>query len=230
MAATSHPLATLAALEVMRSGGNAADAAVAAVAVLCVVEPQMTGIGGDCFALYAPASGGVKALNGSGRAPRRLTIDALRAAASWSWSASPHGVTIPGRRRRWEHPARAHGTRGLASCCSRDPARRGGLPGFAAGGLGLAAPPIRRRVAEAARPSTCLAAASPEAGRADRALPALARTLRRIAEQGAHAFYEGELAEKMVASLNAVGGLHEVEDFAAAAPEEVEPIHTATAT
>src|SRR5438445_12115335 len=70
MAATSHPLASLAAVEALRAGGTAADAAVAAVAVLCVVEPHMTGIGGDCFCMLHVPGKPVWGYNGSGRAGR----------------------------------------------------------------------------------------------------------------------------------------------------------------
>ena len=77
MAATAHPLASLAAIEVLRAGGTAADAAVTAVALLSVIEPQMTGIGGDCFCLVAKPGAPVWGYNGSGRTGAAMNIDAL---------------------------------------------------------------------------------------------------------------------------------------------------------
>src|SRR4030043_19062 len=78
MVATSQPLAVAAGLEILAQGGSAADAAIATAATLNVTEPTSTGLGGDCFALYYDAATGqVKALNGSGRAPASLTVERL---------------------------------------------------------------------------------------------------------------------------------------------------------
>ena len=235
MAATSQPAATLAAVEVLRAGGNAIDAAVAACAVLSVVEPQSTGIGGDCFVLYAPGPGGpggngggeVIAYNGSGRAP---------AAAEAGWFAdngiseidfqSPHAVTVPGAMDAWTRMVADHGTMDFAALLA--PAI-----GYAEDGY-----VVHPRVAHdwagcVDKLAACEASAriflpggsSPQAGAVHRQ-PELAETLRTIAQDGRDGFYQGRVAADRVGMRRARGGLHTPDDFAAAAGEYVTPIHT----
>lgn len=225
MAATSHPLATLAAIEVLKLGGSAADAAVAACAVQCVVEPAMTGIGGDCWVLYAPAGGGVDALNGSGWAPAALSVDRLRAAGLTAMpDGGAHSVTVPGALRSWHALLERHGRLAL------DELLRPAI-GYARDGF-----PVHPRVAFDWQRAAARLERSP-AGKAiylpggrppavgDRLrLETLAATLETIAAQGADAFYAGPLAAAMVASLNAFGGLHSEADFAEFQPEWVAPI------
>src|SRR5688572_15699445 len=111
MAATSSPLATLAALDVLKTGGNAVDAAVTAAAVLCITEPHMTGIGGDCFALIGKSDGSVLGLNGSGRAASKADADWLKSSGLTEIAThSVHAVTVPGAIDAWNSLLRAHGT------------------------------------------------------------------------------------------------------------------------
>src|ERR1700722_12701348 len=115
MAATSHPLATLAAVDQLRAGGNAVDAAVAAVAVLAMAEPHMTGVGGDCFAIYVKNGAEPVALNGSGRAPRKATVEWYRERRMAAiLPESPHAVTVPGAVDAWCRLVADHGTKDMA--------------------------------------------------------------------------------------------------------------------
>ena len=105
----------VAAIDTLKAGGTAADAAVAAVAVLCVVEPAMTGIGGDCFCLVAKPDAPVWGYNGSGRAAAAVTTEKLLAKGVRRKIAatSPHAVTVPGAIEAWEAILKAHGRFGL---------------------------------------------------------------------------------------------------------------------
>ena len=212
MAATSMPQATLAAIEMLKAGGNALDAAVTAAAVLAVVEPQATGIGGDCFCLYKPAGQKVVALNGSGRAPAGLSIDALEAAGvAHVDENSAHTVTVPGALSAWEVLLKAHGRKGFAEVLrpAIDYAENGYVvsPRVAADWR-AAAPRLRANGAA----SLLFEGAAPVVGRVVKQ-PALAATLRKIAVGGAKAFYEGEVAARLVTELRARGGFHTEEDF-----------------
>ncbi|MGV0910906.1 gamma-glutamyltransferase [Martelella sp. FOR1707] len=225
MAATSHPQATLAALDILRAGGNAVDAAIAAVALQGVVDPHMTGIGGDCFALFTPAGGKPIALNGSGRAPAAAHPEFFREQGITGISdLSVHSVTVPGAVGAWDYLSATFGKIGLDAILQ--PAIRAARDGF------TVAPRVAR---DWARYSNRLRRHEPAArqflpaGRApvtgDRLRnPALAHTLERIAREGRKAFYEGAVAEDIVATLNALGGLHTLADFERARPETVEPI------
>jgi gamma-glutamyltranspeptidase/glutathione hydrolase len=213
MAATSMPQATLAAIEMLRAGGNALDAAVTAAAVLAVVEPQATGIGGDCFCLYKPAGKPVVALNGSGRAPAGLSMDALQAAGvALVDENSAHTVTVPGAVSAWDLLLQSHGRKGFDEVLR--PAIDYAEHGFAvaprvAADWRAAAPRLRANNA----PSLLFEGAAPTVGRVVRQ-PALAATLRKIAARGAMAFYEGEVAQELLATLRARGGFHTESDFA----------------
>lgn len=215
MVATSHPLASAAGLQVLAEGGNAVDAAIAASAVQAVVDPLMTGIGGDCFALYAPAGGPVRALNGSGRAPAAATVEALRAAGLTDAipQGSPHAVTVPGAIAAW---CRLHADLGSLplSRLFRDAVAHA-RDGF----------PVTPRVAQDWAELQATVAADPHAAAhflpvpaaGDRfAQPLLADRLEEIAAHGPAAFYQGATAARMVAHLWSLGGLHTEQDFAEA--------------
>jgi len=225
MVATSAPRATLAGLDVLRSGGNAMDAAIAAVAMQSVVEPQSTGIGGDCFCLYSKRGALPVALNGSGRAPK---------AANAQWYAerqihqistqTPHAVTIPGAIDAWCTLNEKYGSKPLAELL--EPAAQAAEEGY------LVTPRVAwdwmRNAWKLQDPYTAkvmLPGGKPPVVGDRMKNPALAATLRLIGREGRAAFYEGAVMADILGRLKQLGGLHEEEDFDAQRAEWVEPIH-----
>ncbi len=229
MAATSQPLATAAALDVLEHGGNAIDAAVTAAAVLNVVEPQMTGVGGDMFAIvWSAQDRKLYGLNASGRAGSLMTREALLARGHRTMpEETVEDVTVPGALSGWDALLRRFGTITLAQALT--PAIRYADEGFPV------TPIIAREwgganeTAKLQRDDGARATFLVEGARAPRAgewfkNPDLARTLRLIAEQGPGVFYGGELGRRVVDRVRALGGYLTLDDLTAHRPEWVEPI------
>lgn len=224
MCATSHPLAAKVAVQILESGGNAVDAAIAGAAMLGLCEPMMTGIGGDCFVLLKPANQDqIVALNGSGRAPSAHSADKMRAKGLKALPPRDiDSVTVPGAIDAFCRLSNDWGKLGLAA--SFAPAiyyAQAGVPVAArtASDWAQNAPDISGD----ARRHYLFNEKAPRVGQVFQA-PMQAEVLRRIAMDGRKAFYEGEIAEDMVSSLNALGGCHTLDDFANTSCDYVDPI------
>ncbi|MCF6273215.1 MAG: gamma-glutamyltransferase family protein [Rhodobacteraceae bacterium] len=224
MCATSHPLAAKVAVQMLEAGGNAVDAGIAAAMVLNICEPQMTGLGGDCFALLQPAPlAGFIGLNASGRAPAGLSAARLRAAGHAAIpDRSADAVTIPGAVDGFVTLSNDHGKLPLSDVLA---------PAISYAEQGV---PVAPRVAfdwgvAAGRVSGearyLFNGKPPQVGQVF-AAPGQAEVLRRIAHEGRAGFYEGEVAEDMVTTLRKAGGSHTLDDFAATKCDYVTPIST----
>jgi gamma-glutamyltranspeptidase/glutathione hydrolase len=225
MVATSQPLGAMAGLRALMEGGNAVDAAVTVAAMLNVVEPMSTGIGGDCFALvYEAATGQVTALNGSGRAPAAFTLEeAQRRGLETIPATGPLPVTVPGTVSGWAALLDRFGTMALAECLA--PATGAAEAGF----------PVSERIGDAwgrsvkklskDREAARVYLPAPKPGQIHRQ-PDLARTFQIIAEGGAEAFYRGPLAEQIAARVQSQGGYLTAGDLASHTSTWEEPIRT----
>ena len=234
LVATEQPLAAEAGLEMLREGGNAFDAAVATAAVLNVTAPAETGLGGDVFLLYRTADGDVGGMQSCGGAPADATLDAVRESVAGPDGdpdtvempdLSPHAVTVPGTARGWEAAVETHGR--LEFGRTLQPAiryAREGVPvmemaaDFWTGG--------ERLFTEAhARETFLNDGHAPRAGEVF-ANPDLGDSLAAIAEDGADAFYEGPIGERVVEAVRSRGGFLSMSDLESFEPEFVDPVST----
>ena len=216
MVAASQPMAVAAGIEILSSGGNAADAAVAVAAALNVTEPTSTGIGGDMFALFFDSkSKQVSALNGSGRAPGALTLERLKKEGLTELPPfHPYTITVPGACAGWFDLIEKHGTRLMSEILA--PAIRLAEEGFPVAPLTSY---FWQRGAERQLKSARNGLKMTINGRGPRAgeifkNPDLARTFKKIAEGGKQAFYQGEIADAIAKVIQDSGGCMSVDDLA----------------
>ena len=234
LVATEQPLAAEAGLEMLREGGNAFDAAVATAAVLNVTAPAETGLGGDVFLLYRTADGDVGGMQSCGGAPADATLDAVRESVAGPDGdpdtvempdLSPHAVTVPGTARGWEAAVETHGR--LEFGRTLQPAIRYAREGFPV--MEMAADfwtGGERLFTEAhARETFLNDGHAPRAGEVF-ANPDLGDSLAAIAEDGADAFYEGPIGERVVEAVRSRGGFLSMSDLESFEPEFVDPVST----
>lgn len=226
MVATSQPLASAAGLEVLRRGGNAIDAAVAASAVLSVTEPHMTGIGGDMFAIvWLAKEQKLVALNASGRAGSLMTSETLKARGFRVGSQQGvMSVTVPSALAGWDMLVRAHGRRTLGQLLQ--PAITYARDGFPVSPI--IAAQWANETSFLQRDSSAAATFLPN-GHAPKAgewfrNPDYARTLKIIADSGIKTFYGGSIGKRIVARIAALNGFVTLDDLKKNAPNWVTPI------
>jgi gamma-glutamyltranspeptidase/glutathione hydrolase len=224
--ATSHYLASQAGADILRQGGSAIDAAIAANATLGVVEPMMNGIGGDLFLIYWDAkSGKLYGLNASGWAPRGLSIEFLKKQGITSMpDRGIHSVTVPGAVDGWSKAHQRFGRLPWKDLFrpAINYAEHGYLVTELVHGYWERSQEALKQTPEATRiflPQGKV----PEIGERF-SNPDLARTLRLIADKGPDAFYQGEIAHAIVKSSSALGGTMQADDLAEFSSEWVDPI------
>ena len=234
MVATSQPLACAAALRVLQDGGNAVDAAITAAAVLNVVEPLSTGIGGDMFALvYMQQDGRPVAINGSGWVGSKAGVDFFRSRnLDFVPERGMHSVSVPGAVAGWYKLHQKYGKLPMSRILA--PAIEYAEKGFAVSDIiaaqWQAGEDMLRRTPDARR-DLLVNESNESSGRAPHhgevfKMPELARSLRLIAEQGRDAFYKGEIARKIVEFSNTNDGMLTLPDFAEFDAQWVEPVAT----
>jgi len=230
MVATGHPLAAQAGLEILKSGGNAVDAAIATAACLTVVEPTANGIGSDAFALVW-ADGALHGLNASGPLPRSLTLETLTAQGLTEmprFGLTP--VTVPGAPSAWAALSARFGKLPLSTTLAPaiEYAARGFplSPTLARGWRGALTQDLRELSApvhQAYLDTFAPTGRPPAVGEVWRS-PDHAKTLASIALSRAESFYRGELAERIGRFSREHGGYIEAEDLASYYPEWVTPL------